>query len=182
MKRIACLLLSLLLMTSMLAGCGKSPAEGGGSRLSEEQVSEKLQTDFASTAKIKYKGIEAEAQVKKADGTCVLDFTAPENLNGMQFSLSGEKLGIGYKGFHVDLDPNSAVGGAAVKMLVKAIQTAAEKNGVDIAVEKDAVQITSTQQSFQFTMRLDAKSGNILNIQVPGEELDISFENFTFLQ
>lgn len=180
MKRIACLLLSILLMTTLLAGCGKA-APGSGARLSEEQVSEKLQSDFASTAKIKYKGIEAEAQVKKTDGSCVLDFTAPENLNGMQFSLSGEKLGIGYKGFHVDLDPNSAVGGAAVKMLLKAVQTAAEKNGVNIAVEKDAVEISSTQQSFQFSMRLDPKTGNILNIQVPDEELDISFENFSFL-
>lgn len=181
MKRVISLLLAVLLSVSVLAGC-KEASTGGEAALSEAQISEKLQTDFASSAKIKYKGIEAEAQIKKEGGGCTVDFTAPENLAGMQFDLSDEKLGISYKGFHVDIDPNSAVGGAVVKLLVKALTTAAEKNGVDISVEKDVVEIVSNQQSFQFSLRLDGESGNILNLQIPDEELDISFENFTFLQ
>ena len=136
MKRVISLLLAVLLSVSVLAGC-KEASTGGEAALSEAQISEKLQTDFASSAKIKYKGIEAEAQIKKEGGGCTVDFTAPENLAGMQF---------------------------------------------DISVEKDVVEIVSNQQSFQFSLRLDGESGNILNLQIPDEELDISFENFTFLQ
>ena len=170
MKRFLCAILAAVIL---LTGCGKAQ---------ENTAVDQVKKPFESQLNIKYGDIIATAYISREDpANCTLLFESPESLKDMAFLFMGEEVTIAYKEMQVTIDPQSALGGMTVKLIISAINESASEQGVHVAYKEGVLTVTGESEREQFLLTLDAENGNILKLSIPAEEIEIEFFNFTIL-
>ncbi len=164
------LLLSCILMT----GCG-NPAKA--------DIPDEITKPFESQLNIKYGDIAATAYFMRQDpANCTLVFDSPDSLKEMAFVFDKESVTVAYKEMQVTIDPKSTLGGATIRLVLAAINQAAEGEGVLATYEDNVLTVTGESESGQFILTLDAEKGNILTLSIPAEKLEVEFFNFKILE
>lgn len=177
MKKLAALLLCVLLAAGLLAACGEKAAP-------KTSAADELTKPFESTVAIRYKDIDATAQIaKQSPGYCKITFASPEALKDMAVEFTVDKVNIDYKKLHTSFNPSSLPGTAVSKLLVSVIDSATQKDGVRVEYKNDALLISGTLEegNSEFILRIDPKNGNLIRLSVPSEQFEAEFTNFNFV-
>lgn len=147
-----------------------------------DSVFEDKSGNFETTANIKYKEIEATAVIKQeSPKSCSVTFSSPPSLKDMEFNFHSEGIDLTYKGLSFTFDPSSLPGKAVAEIVVKSIQKAFKNENISLDFKDDVITIAGVLESGEFILTLDAQSENLLKLSIPGEELEIEFINFKFL-
>lgn len=169
-------LLTLLLSLALLGGCAAKPPAAPQSPLAGRSG------NYETTANIVYRGLEATASIAQSTPeSCRVAFSAPDTVEGMELTFARDSVGVAYKGLSFQFDPGSVPSGAVARIAVEAIGKAMRDEGVELRQTESGLELCGALDAGEFTLRLDAESGNLLKLSVPSEDLEITFENFRFL-
>lgn len=169
---------ALLLCLGMTA-CGKTNEDV---QSHYENLLSTLDNPYETTAKIKYKDIEATARIhKKSPGYCIVEMGGSALLDGLNFLFEKDSMTVDYKGMKVTMDPADLPDSAVAKLLISAIDQAAKKDGVSVSFEDAALVISGETADSTFYLRIDATDANVMTLSVPAEELEVEFVNFSFI-
>ena len=137
---------------------------------------------FETTAHITYRDLSAIARiVQDTPEACTVTFSAPDTLKNMSFVFRQDQVKVSYRGLSFDFDPGSIPGSAVAKAAVSSINAALQKEGLALEQLSGSLSLTGSSESGDFTLLIDTESGDLLKLTVPSQELEIAFENFTFL-
>lgn len=140
--------------------------------MDQSQVESRMTSPFETTANISYKDIKATARiVSEEPRSCTVSFTSPSSLNGMSFAFAKDKLTVDYNGISFDLDPSNLPGGAVAKMVVSAVNSATEPQGVHVELKESSVEVSGLIEAGEFLLKLDPKSGNFLKLSIPRQRI-----------
>ncbi len=177
MKRIVAILAAALIVATSLAACSKK-------HMPKSNITDELTRPFESTVSIKYKDIDATAKIaKQAPGYCKITFASPEALQDMAIEFTVDKVNIDYKKLHTSFKPGSLPGSAVSKLLVSAIDSATQKEGVRVEYKNEVLLVTGKMEENdnEFVLRIDPKNGNLIRLSVPADEFEAEFSNFVFI-
>ncbi len=162
-------LAAVVLCVSMLTGCGSEPANPS------DAVAE-LQGGFSCVADIQYDGFAARATLgQKEPGVCEVTFSEPAALKGMTLSFDREQITVGYLGMQVSLDNESVLANSAVSAIVNAIDAASRQQGISVEKKGSSIVVTGQIEQGTYEIVLDAKTGAIGKLSVPGLNLEAKF-------
>ena len=168
-----------LLLCLGLTACGKANEDA---QSHYENLLNTLDNPYETTAKIKYKDIEATARIyKKTPGYCIVEMGGSSLLDGLNFLFEKDSMTVDYKGLKVTMDPAQLPDSAIAKLLVSAIDQAAKKDGVSVSFEDTALVISGETADSTFYLKIDAADANVMTLSVPAEELEVEFVNFSFV-
>jgi len=185
MRRILLILLCAVIFISAVLLILTQCNENGGmpSPSASSQILKKLSGNFKTTARVTYRGLAATAEITQdSPESCTVAFLAPDTLNGMSVRFSSEDVEVSYKGLGFSFNPTSLPGASVAKTAVSAINTALRDEGLRLEQLEGTLSVMGTSDSGEFTLLLEPDSGNLLKLSVPRQELEIEFENFTFLE
>jgi len=171
---------AVLVLAAFLIFFLTRPKDAASAR--EDKILGQLSSQFDTTANISYNGFNATATISQQTPlSCQVVFSEPESLKDMAFSFAQDKVEVAYKGLAFSFDPSSVPGSAVAKMAVSAINKVLGKEGVQVNYTEDALEVSGETEAGAFTLLLDPENGNMMKLSIPGEQLEIEFENFTFL-
>lgn len=177
-KRMICLLAAAVLLLSA-AGCNT----GQNQEKTAEEVRRKLNQSFQTTAKVKYKELETVIKLYKKPMNCAdVTFESPDSLKDMRLTFYTDKVSIQYKDMSFDFLPDSMPGQAASKLVLSALNTALNDDGVSIEQKDGQLLIKGKISEGEFLLMIDAESGNILKLSIPDSELEMEILNFKILE
>lgn len=138
-----------------------------------------LNTPFDAKATINLNGIEFTADVNKTNiGSATITITKPETVNGMQFQYDGEDIKITYKGISVNLDDDSKIVSSSMPLIIKALNAAAQKNGITVENKTGQLLLSGKSEDKNFIITMDKETGTVANISFPDIDMECRFENF----
>lgn len=148
-----------------------------------ESLLNTLDNPYETTAKIKYKDIEARLPefTRGRPGYCIVEMGGSSLLEGLNFLFEKDSMTVDYKGMKVTMDPAELPNSAIAKLLVSAIDQAAQKDGVSVEFEDTALVISGETADSTFFLRIDATDANVMTLSIPAEELEVEFVNFSFI-
>jgi len=178
LRRILALAAVLLAAFFIFASCRKG--EDPGSR--NAKVLDQMSAQYDTTANITYGELGATATISQTTPTsCSVSFTAPDSLKDMAFTFTRDEVQVSFKGLSFAFDPSSVPGGAVANMAVSAINKVLLREDLDLDYTDGALSVSGNTDAGAFTLVLDPENGNMLSLSVPGEGLEIEFEDFRFL-
>lgn len=164
------------LALALLCGCSQASPSKPESPLAGHAGS------YEATAHISHQGREAAATISQSTPeACTVVFTAPDSLKDMTFVFQRDSVEVGYKGLAFRFGPNLLPGGAAANVAVSAINRSIQDDGIQMVKTDADIQLTGTLEAGAFTLYLEPQEGRVTKLSLPGEELEIKFENFRFL-
>lgn len=178
MKKIIAVLITVFIVAASFTGCSKKQ------NMPKSNITDELTKPFESTVAIKYKDIDATAKIaKQAPGYCKVTFDSPETLKDMAIEFTVDKVKIDYKKLHTSFKPSSLPGSAVSKLLVSAIDSATQKDGVRVQYKDDVLLLKGEMEenNAEFILRIDPKNGNLIRLSVPSDEFEAEFSNFVFI-
>ena len=184
MRKIAVFLMSVL-MTLTICGCS---SEGGNNSMKKDlsvpsEISQAYTGPYNTTANIKYKDITAQAVFTKDDGgTVTVTFLSPDSLKDIKFVYTEQLVTVSYKEMEFSLDPNSFLASSVTKTIISSIDMVTKQNGVRVQLQDEGLMISGEMQTGTFQLVLDKKSGNALKLQIPQDDLEVEFVNFSFVK
>lgn len=160
MKRILCVILSLLVLCSCKAK-------------SKQPTGDFSQKPFESDVKITYNDLDFTAFIKYGGiNNAVLTITSPKNIEGLTFEKNSEEILVRYDNLEFSLNSSAnkyySVAEIAFSSIPKALS-----NGLS---ENFETKIGSDKVFFSF------ENNTIKEIRVPSRDLIISFYNFKFIK
>lgn len=170
------LLLPICIVLTAAAGCAKKAAW-------EKEPFEGHTGNYSAVVRIKSHEMEAMALIlQETPSSCSVEFELPESLRGMTFVFRNDTVDLSYKGLDFQFEPDSLPQGAAAKLMVSAISRAM-RGGDEITVqgEEGILRLSGMMESGEFSLELDRESGEPVKLSIPGEELEIEFSKFRFL-
>lgn len=171
--RVTSLVLAFLLL---FCGCGTTGENVPGKTPLAEHSG-----NYRTTAHINYKDLKASASIsQETPSSCSVVFESPPSLKEMAFVFRQDSVDLSYKGLSFSFNPDSMPGGAVAKLAVSAINKAMKDEGLNVALDGSALEVTGMLENGEFSLKLDGKTGNLLKLSVPAEELEIEFVNFQF--
>ena len=170
-RKKAALLAALMVLSGMLAGCGREPAAP-----SSEEVSRAVQKPFEAAADIQMGGVAATVDLNRTeDEVFSFVFHEPKALDGMTVTMDDENIGLSYLGLHIEADSEDVLNSAVTKAIVAAINQAAEPEGITVGVEGSAVTVSGETDAGEFTLTLDQKNQSLLTLSIPNLDLECRF-------
>lgn len=165
----------LMIFSVILSGCAKEPAK---SKLPLKEHA----GGYSTTANITYKELRAVAAIsQETPSSCSVTFESPPSLESMGFIFRQDGVDMSYKGLSFSFEPDSLPGGAVARLAVSAINKAMNDDGLSVGIDGSALEVRGIMESGDFILRMDKETGNLIKLSVPGEELEIEFVNFRFL-
>lgn len=138
--------------------------------------------NYSTSAKIAYKELKATARIsRETPVSCSVVFESPESLKDMAFVFQRDSVDLNYKGLSFNFEQDSLPATAVAKIAVSAINRAMRDDGLSVALDGGVLEITGMLESGEFILRVNGETGSLMKLLVPAEELEIEFENFTFL-
>ncbi len=169
-------ILALCLLLAGCAGAGKKNTQAA------KKTAEKLDAAFESNLEIKLGDLQAEAIfTRQSPGSCTVRMLAPESLKDTELVFTEDKVNISYMGLSMSVDPASVPGSAAIKLLISALDTTLKQEGVDLEYDNRVLTASGKAGTGEFIFKIDPEKGNLLNLSIPDEQLEIEFKNFKFL-
>ncbi|MEM1483402.1 hypothetical protein V6615_00830 [Oscillospiraceae bacterium PP1C4] len=176
-RMMAALLAATMLLT--LGGCNSKKEK----EKAAADVQSKISQSFQTTAKVNYKDLEAVMTIYKKPMNCAtVMFESPDSLKDMKLTFYPEKVGIEYKDMKFDFVPDSLPGKAASKLVLSALNTAMNDDGVSIEQNGSQLIINGKIDAGDFSLVIDAASGNILKLTIPNSDLEMEILNFKILE
>lgn len=93
----------------------------------------------------------------------------------MTLSFDREQITVGYLGMQVSLDNESVLANSAVSAIVNAIDAASRQQGISVEKKGSSIVVTGQIEQGTYEIVLDAKTGAIGKLSVPGLNLEAKF-------
>ena len=171
---------ALLALCLLLSGCAWAAKQK--SQAAAKKAAEKLENAFETNLNIKLGEMQAEAVfIRESPSSCTVRMLSPDSIKGTEMVFTEDKMHISYMGLSLSVDPNSVPGSAAIKLLISALDSSLQQEGVDLSYENRVLTATGEAGTGRFTLKIDPENGNLLSLSIPEEELEIEFKNFKFL-
>ncbi len=176
----------MVLLTVFFTGCSGGDSSGGSGGKNSSippAVSEAYGGAYNTTANIKYRDITAQAVfTKDAGGTATVTFTSPDSLKDIKFVYTEQLVTVSYKEMEFSLDPNSFLASSVTQTVISSIDMVTRQNGVRVQLKESGLCVTGEMETGNFELVLDKESGNALRLNVPQDELEVEFVNFSFVK
>lgn len=131
---------------------------------------------FTAKADIRFGDLNAVASVNRiGDGICDITLISPQALNGMKFQYNGSDISISYLGMNVSLNEDGLLANAMTAAIVKAVDTAARGSGISAKKKGKAILLNGTNDTGEFTLRMDKENGSLLSLEIPAIDLECTF-------
>ena len=172
MKRLTGVFLSLLLVL-LFCGCG----------CQQEQSSQPtVPSGFESRASIRYGDMDLTALVSRTqEGVTTVTFESPESLKDLTLTLQGEEVTLSYQGLSLSLNANGFPARSIARVMQDALNRALEPQGCTVSLEDGVLELRGQIDAYEFVLRMDGENGNLLSLSVPGENMEMTFENFQII-
>ena len=151
-----------------------------------EEVAAIFAGDFSAEAAVTV-GISEEtddsldltALVTKSDGSCLVEVTAPEHLEGLTFSVDSLEAGdltVQYKGLEIQPDsmPGSNLGG----VLAGALETLSSPEQLTLSETESGWCVTGETEAGGFAVLIDGETHYPLSLTLPDAKVGCSFTSF----
>lgn len=165
------LCIALIFCTVLLASCGKP----GVKEERPPAIPAAFSTDIEAVTPVQ--NFKAHLNYKNMN-SCVIRFSQPLTLNGVEMIWDGQTVRVQYKGVGFDVDvskfPQSAIGTEVINSVnaaVKSENLKIEKTGEDWSY-------SGTTKSGAFTIIQDGATGYLRSINLPDNDVEILFTNF----
>lgn len=97
----------------------------------------------------------------------------------MSFAFAKDKLTVDYNGISFDLDPSNLPGGAVAKMVVSAVNSATEPQGVHVELKESSVEVSGLIEAGEFLLKPGPEKRQLFEaLPSPASELEMEFINF----
>lgn len=178
MKRVCCILLAAAMVLGA-AGCGGKGQEESAA----EQMRQNLSQSFQTTAKVRYGELKTEMTIYKKPMNCaVVTFQSPESIRDIKMTFYTDKVTVQYGDLSFDFTPDSVPGKAASKMILSALNTALNDQGVRFEEQDGKLLVTGTIEEGDFSLVIDGENGNILKLSIPQNDFEVEILNFKILE
>lgn len=178
MKKLLAILLSFIISISFCA-CTSENKKLTENDEGLQQISQKYEKQYQTTANIEYNGTKIKVNVEKQNDTTEITFVEPKMLDGMKFSVTDDNIKVTYLGMNFNIDPENLSSSIIVSTIVSTFNTIASGSGITAEVDKNTLNVKGTTNNANFLLVLDKKSGNALSLEIPSMNLSAKFENFT---
>ncbi len=163
----------------LLGGCGAAQKAAP----SAQQVQEQLRKSYQTTAKVKYKTLESVMTIYKKPMNCAqVVFEAPDSLKDLKMTFYTDRVTFDYQKLSFDFVPGNLPGQAASKLVLSALNSAMEEQGVTVQQEGEQLIIRGQMEEGEFLLTAGARDGNILKLSIPAQQLDLEILNFKILE
>ncbi len=145
----------------------------------ENGVSDKLMLPscFTADAKIGFDGTEYGLTLTRySDSNWVVEFTAPETVKGLIFTVEDGDTSISFKGLHFTFDSEKFPVGAVMSMFYKSYDRLCPLEHDMVVGEKNDF-VTGEVDDMTYTMTVD-KNGCPLTLDLGDSGMSVEFENF----
>lgn len=134
--------------------------------------------NYETDVQITMGNFRAAATVSQASPeACVITFTFPPSLAGMEYAFLGDSIDVAYKGLSFQFDPCSLPAGAPALILTQAL--AAAFQDPDLPVDETGAALQGNLAIGEFTLLLD-ENNTPAKLFVPAANLEIELQNFRF--
>ncbi len=138
--------------------------------------------NYTTSAKISYKELKATAHIsQETPSRCSVTFESPPSLAEMAFVFQEDSVDLNYKGLSFQFEPDSVPGNAVAKLAVTAINKAMRDDGLFVKLDDGTLEVNGVMESGEFVLKVHGKTGSLMKLSIPAEELEIEFDNFAFL-
>lgn len=135
-----------------------------------------LTKNFTAKADIHFGEMEAVASInREGDGVYNVTLVSPKALNGMSFQYNGSDITISYLGMSVALSDDSLIANAMTTAIIKAVDTVARDQGITMKKSGNAIVMKGENDNGEFELKLDKKTGSLLNLKIPEMDLECTF-------
>jgi len=138
-----------------------------------------LADNFSCDISLKYSGMSLSGSITRTGpGQCTVTIKEPKALGGMRFDVTGEGIEISYGKLKLPLGSIDIPESNLFEPLCRTLDAAMSPDGLkmDRIDGKNVFHGKSSLSSFEITC---ADDGQILNIKIPGYELDVNMENYS---
>lgn len=178
-KRILASLFIFLVSAIMLTGCNLD--KKSNSELKSD-ASIKSTQPFNTQAKIEYGTLNANLNISKdKEQKYDIEFTSPQTLAGMAFSVDGNKIKISYRDINMEMTTDEFFDSSVIKMLVSSLNKVTSQNGVDISINSSCITIGGSLDNGNFELILNKENMDMLSLNIPNADFKLEFENFNFI-
>lgn len=160
-----------LLLCLILVGCNTATTTG----------ERPCAVGFSCTAAGTYRGDAVAGTVERSSaGLLTLTLTQPEELNGLTMTWDGQTVTLGMLGLKWSLSPDKVPSAALGKRLLQTLD-AVVYTTTDGVLTGDGRRKTTgeLEGGVTYTLYSDPKTGALLSLEVPAEELQLEFDDFT---
>ncbi len=163
MKKLFALILCISLI---LCGCAATPKNNAT-----------LPSSFTTVAKVDFDDTEYCLNLTRyADSNWVAEFTAPETVCGLIFTVEGEETDISFKGLHFTFDTQKFPVGSVVSILTKSYDRLAPIS-MDMVLGETADFATGEVDGMSYTLTAD-KNGVPTKLDLGDSGMSVKFEEF----
>lgn len=178
-KKILASLFIFFVSAIMLTGCNLD--KKNNSQLKSD-ASIQSTKPFNTQAKIEYGTLNANLNINKdKEQKYDIEFTSPETLSGMAFSVDGNRIKISYRDINMEMTTDEFFDSSVIKMLVSSLNKVTSQNGVDISINSDCITIGGSLDNGNFELILNKESMDMLSLNIPTSDFKLEFENFNFI-
>lgn len=171
--------------TVSLSGCTPAAKE---KKLQQEtsRLTSGLTAGFKSSMDLQYKNIRATATLdQQTPGNYKITFSEPPAMKGMIITTEGEMILIQYHSLSARFTADEFFDSSAASMVVSTINTVTAQEGMEVAIEDGCLTLSGqgigNTGNGMFTVKIDRKNGNLINLTFPEQEFQVDFKDFKFL-
>lgn len=144
-----------------------------------------IATGFSCTARGTYRGEEVAGTITRtAAGLLTISLTAPEALDGLSMAWDGESVTLKLLGIEWAINPDTIPEAALGERVLRALDAVVYGEYADESALTDDGRLKTvgtagdTADNAAFTLYSDPESGALLSLEVPSEELTLTFSEF----
>lgn len=168
------LLSALLALCILLTGCNRTTAA-----TAEPPAATGFSCGFAGT----YRGEEVAGSLQRsAAGLLTATLTAPESLSGLTMTWNGETVALSMLGLDWEMNPDAVPQAALGRRVLNALDAVVYGEGVGDLTDDGRLKTVGAageDADGGFTLYSDPATGDLLSLEVPSEELTLTFSEFT---
>ena len=135
---------------------------------------------FSCAVQGTYHGESVAGSVQRSSaGLLTLTLTQPEELNGLTMTWDGQTVTLEMLGIKWSLDPETVPGAALGKRLLQALDAVVYQPAEGILTEDGRCKtIGELEGGVSYTLYSDPETGALLALEIPTEELSLTFTDF----
>lgn len=172
-------MLCRVILCAALALCCCACA-GEGLPLGGPEAADRLLDPFESDFSLQYGSVNAEGHFTRTGPGCgLLEFTAPETVEGLVVECDGGAVTLSYLGLQAQFAADSLPAGAARELVAVLDALARQPERTPTVEEETAIFGGDTGQS-AFALTVDRQSGAFLELTAGEPAFTVKFENFVF--
>ena len=164
-----------ILVLLLLPGCGV--------KTTPPKLPPQLQQPFQAKATIEYGDLSISALLFKEKEDCFrLEFQSPDVLNGMSMSFEADQITIQYRGLTGSYRPGSLPQAAVGQLLAESIGTVCQGEKLQLSLNESVLhaEVVLAGKEDSFTVTMDAQSGILQTLTIPGQDFQVTFQEFSF--